>query len=187
LTDPESQLRVLETAVGELESYLLSAEIFWRMSGPAGLPNLTLGGLELARRALLAAIDKLDPAARRRALTAIEQIDAFRRQSPAAWERKAAGELKVRLNQWRAYLDDLAERPGESDRFAQEVRTRAMATYLLEEAVHQPEAAELRMTLEALDARLRGSFSAGPFIWDPSLEPTYPAEGYWFLHGRPKG
>jgi len=186
LTDPEFQLRVLEGAVGELESYLLSSETFWRMSGPADLPNLTLGGLELARRALLATIDKLDPAARQRAHTAIEQIDASRRQRRAAWERKAVGELSVRLNQWRAYLQDLAELPGESDRYAQEVRARVMASYLLEESVDQPEAAELRMTLEALDARLRASFEGGRFIWDPPLEPAYPAKQYWFLYGRSK-
>ena len=187
MTEPDFQLRVLESAVGELESYLLSSEIFWRMSGPANLPNLTLGGLELARRALLATLSKLDPTARLRAQTAIEQIDALRRRTPAAWERKAAGELKVRLNQWRAYLNDLAERPGESNRYPQEARARTMATYLLEESVRQPQAAELRMTLAALDARLRASFEAGQFIWDASLESAYPAGDYWFLYGRPKG
>ncbi|MGH2619022.1 MAG: hypothetical protein ACRDHG_00430 [Anaerolineales bacterium] len=186
MTDPEIQLRVLERAVGELESYLLSPEIFWRMSGPANLPNLTLGGLELSRRALLAAIVKLDLAAQRRAHQAFEQIEEWRRQRRAAWERKAAGELKARLNQWRAYLQDLGEQPAESDRYAQEVRARAMASYLLEESVHQPEAGELRMSLEALDTRLRASFEAGRFIWDSTLEPAYPAEDYWFLYGRPK-
>ncbi len=187
MTDPEFPLRVLESAVGELESYLLWPEVFWRVSGAADLPNLTLGGLELSRRALAAASDELDPAARRRAHKVIEQIDEFRRQSRLAWERKAASELKVRLNQWQAYLQDLAERPGESERYSQEVRARAMATYLLEEAAHQPQAGETRKTLEALDARLRASFEAGRFIWDPSLEPAYRAEDYWFLFGRPKG
>jgi len=186
LKDPEFQLRVLESAVGELERYLLSSEIFWRMSGAANLPNLTLGGLDLARRALLGSIGELDPAAQRRARTAIEQIDAFRQQWRVAWERKAAGELKVRLNQWRAYLQDLAELIGEADRYPQEVRARAMAAYLLEESVHQPESGELRMTLEALDAKLRASFAAGRFVWDPSLKPAYPPEKYWFLYGRPQ-
>ena len=187
MTDPEFQLRVLESAVGELESYLLSPEVFWRVSGAADLPNLTLGGLELSRRALAAASAELDPAARRRAHKVIEQIDEFRRQSRLAWERTAASELRVRLNQWQAYLQDLAELPGESDRYSQEVRARAMATYLLEEAARQPGAAALGETLEALDARLRASFEIGHFIWDPSLESAYPAGEYWFLYGRPKG
>ena len=186
MTDPEFQLRVLESAVGELESYLLSPEVFWRVSGAADLPNLTLGGLELSRRALAAASDELDPAARRRAHKVIEQIDEFRRQSRFAWERKAASELKVRLNQWQAYLQDLAEQPGESERYPQEVRARAMATYLLEEAAHQPQADETLKRLEALDARLRVSFASGIFIWDPSLAEAYPAGTHWFLYGRPK-
>ncbi|HLF36984.1 MAG TPA: hypothetical protein VI520_03515 [Anaerolineales bacterium] len=186
MTDPEFQLRVLESAVGELESYLLSPEVFWRVSGAADLPNLTLGGLELARRALVATIGKLDPAARPRAHIVIEQIDEFRRQSRFAWERKAASELKVRLNQWQAYLQDLAEQPGESERYPQEVRARAMATYLLEEAAHQPQADETLKRLEALDARLRVSFASGIFIWDPSLAEAYPAGTHWFLYGRPK-
>jgi hypothetical protein len=135
---------------------------------------------------LAAASDELDPAARRRAHTAIEQIDAFRLQSRAAWERKAASELKVRLNQWQAYLQDLAELPGESERYSQEVRARAMATYLLEEAAHQPQASETRKRLEALDARLRASFASGGFIWDPSLAEAYPAGTHWYLYGRPK-
>jgi hypothetical protein len=186
LTDPELQLRVLESALGELESYLLSTEVFWRVSGAADLPNLTLGGLELSRRGLAAGSNELDPDTRRRAHKVIEQVDEFRRQRRVAWERKAAAELKVRLNQWRAYLEDLAELPVESERYLQEVRARTMATYLLEEAAHQPEAAELRMTLEALDARLRASFEAGRFIWEPSLQSAYPVEDYWFLYGRPK-
>ncbi len=185
MTDPEFQLRVLESAVGELESYLLSSEIFWRMSGPAGLPSLTLGGLELARRALLAALGELDPDDRQRAQQATQRIDELRQPRRAAWERKAVGEMKVRLNQWRAYLQDLAEQPGDSERYTQEVRARAMATYLLEESDRLPEAGELRETLEALDARLRASFEAGGFIWDPALEPAYPAADYWFLYGRP--
>jgi len=187
LTDPEFQLRVLESAVGELENYLLSPEVFWRVSDAADLPSLTLGGLELARRALVATIGKLDPAARQRAHTVIERVDEFRRQSRLAWGRKAASELKVRVNQWQAYLQDLAEQPGESERYPQEVRARAMATYLLEEAAHRPQADETLKRLEALDARLRVSFASGGFIWDPSLEPAYRAEDYWFLFGRPKG
>ena len=186
MTDPEFQLRVLESAVGELENYLLSPEVFWRVSGASDLPNLTLGGLELSRRALAAASDELDPAARQRAHTVIEHIDEFRRQSRLAWERKAASELKVRLNQWQAYLQDLAEQPGESERYPQEVRARAMATYLLEEAAHRPLADETLKRLEALDARLRVSFASGVFIWDPSLAEAYPAGTHWFLYGRPK-
>jgi hypothetical protein len=186
LTDPEFQLRVLESAVGELESYLLSTEVFWRVSGAADLPKLTLGGLELSRRGLAAASNELDPDTRRRTHRVIEQIDEFRRQRRVAWERKAAAELKVRLNQWRSYLEDLAELPVESERFLQEVRVRTMATYLLEEAAHQPLAAETRKTLEALDARLRATFAPGRFIWDPSLAEAYPAETYWFLYGGPK-
>ncbi len=186
MTDPEFQLRVLESASAELESYLLSPEIFWRMSGPANLPNLTLGGLELARRALIGAIGKLDPAARRRAQELLDQIDRLHRQWRVAWERKAVGELKVRLNQWRAFIQDLAEQPAESERYDQEVRTRVMAACLIEESVQQPEAGDMRSALEALDDRLRASFEAGQFIWDPALEPAYPAEDYWFLYGRPK-
>ncbi len=186
MTDPEFQLRVLESAVGELESYLLSSEVFWRVSGAADLPNLTLGGLELSRRGLAAASDKSDPDTRRRAHRVIEQIDEFRRQWRVAWERKAAAELKVRLNQWRAYLKDLAELSVESERYPQEVRVRTMATYLLEEAAHQPLAGEMRKTFEALDARLRASFEAGRFIWESSVQSAYPAEDYWFLYGRPK-
>jgi uncharacterized protein YukE len=186
LTDPEAQLRVLASAVAELESYLLSPEVFWRMSGPGELPSLTLGGLELARQAVAAMARSLKPPAREQAEQVFGQLDGIRSQWRTAWQRKAAAELKVRVNQWKAYLQDLADAVRESDSYSQEVRNRAMAAYLLEEAADQPETAEIRRSLELLDARLRVRFEPGPFVWERSLEVAYPAKEFWFLYGRPK-
>jgi hypothetical protein len=114
------------------------------------------------------------------------QLDGIRSQWRTAWQRKAAAELKVRVNQWKAYLQDLADAVRESDSYSQEVRNRAMAAYLLEEAADQPETAEIRRSLELLDARLRVRFEPGPFVWERSLEVAYPAKEFWFLYGRPK-
>ena len=182
----EYHLAVLEAALEEMENYLLSQEVFWHVGGKRGLPSLTLSGLELSRRALVALKGELDPASRRRFEEQESQIEAWRRKWRVAWERKAAAELKMRLNQWRAYLTDLEERPGEAQYYSQEVRIRAMASYLMGEAGHQTEIRVLRSTLESLDSRLKRLFRPGPFIWGPALQSVYPPEAHWYLYGRPE-
>lgn len=185
MRDTEFHLAVLEAALEELENYLLSQEVFWPVGGKRGLPSLTLGGLELSRRALVALKGELDSEGARRSVELEKQIQMSRRKWRVAWERKAAAELKVRLNQWRAYLSDLEERSGEAQQYSQEARTRAMATYLVEAAGQDAEVRGLVATLEGLDARLRKSFRPGPFIWEQPLEALYPPEPYWFLYGLP--
>jgi len=185
LRDAEFHLDFLEAALEELENYLLSQEVFWPVGTKRGLPSLTLGGLDLSRTALVAVKGELDPDSRRRSEELEKQIETSRGKWGVAWERKAAAELTVRLNQWRAYLSDLEERPGEAQHYSQEARTRAMASYLVEAAGQAAEVRGLVATLAGLDARLRKSFRAGPFIWEQPLEALYPPEPYWFLYGLP--
>ena len=181
-SDLQSNLGSIEAAGEEIESYLLSNETF---RSPSGRETLSLGSIGLKRRALDAQRDQLEPKDGSRLEAAEAKLDATHERWRVAWERKAANELRARLNLWRSYLGELENRPGLGSSYPQEVHSRAMATDLLLEAGNQPEVSGLSASLDAIDDRLRSYFQSGSFVWDGDLESAFPQEEYWFLYGRP--
>ncbi|MFQ5923010.1 MAG: hypothetical protein ACE5M4_09210 [Anaerolineales bacterium] len=178
--DAESSLKSLEDAVEEIESFLLSKDVIWARSGR---PSLSIGLISLNLRWLGPTLEAQDQAR----LQAVEsKLTAVRDKWRVAWERKAATELRTRLNLWRGYLGDLEGRPGLGSSYPQEVRNRAMAVDLLDAAGTQPEIKTLAASLDAVDSRFRESFQPGAFVWEQVLESAFPSEPFWFLYGRPR-
>jgi hypothetical protein len=79
---------------------------------------------------------------------------------------------------------DLREGAGLS-RYDVDVAQRVMAQLLLER-FPALERSEHAASLRASDAALRVAFVAGAFIWEAGLEPHFPPDGFWFLHGQPR-
>ena len=166
---PAEDRRYLETALPELQTYLLSDTLFYPLTHP--LPRLTVGGLLLAQRRLHAYED---------ASPLDFRLDTLRTKWRAAWEKKAAQELKTRLTLWHNYLDDCREEEALLENYAREVRWRVMLALL---------AAELpadSSELNALDQRLRAKFRTGGFIWDEALRSEFSQDDFWFLYGKMK-
>ena len=177
----------LEAGLAELESYLLSADLFWTVTASAtwqrSYPKLTLGGLLLYQKyaQLLAqtapqrlACQKLDA-----------QLKAQRTHWCVAWEKKAAWEFQSRLRQWSQSLKELRENPSENAAYYHsEVRTRLLLTLL------QPEVGEIDPAypefLHTQDFLLQALLQPGAFIWEPELAPAFPQEAYWYLWGLPR-
>ena len=176
--DAQSSLKFLEDAIEEVESYLLSKDVIWARSGR---PSLSIGLISLDLRWLGSLAH--DQA---RLKAAESKLFAVRDKWRVAWERKAATELRTRLNLWRGYISDLEGRPGLGSSYPQEVRNRAMAVDLLDAAGNQPEVKMLAASLDAIDSRFRGSFQPGAFVWEQVAESAFPSEPYWFLYGRPR-
>lgn len=185
----EYDLRYLRAGVEALEDYLLSNEIFWPIGAvpPAGdspYPQLTLGGMMLARARLVARSGSTSMTNPQQVELASleERMDAARTRWRVAWEGKASKEFGARLNLWRNFLDEYRESPeNNADRFSYEVQRRVQLHLLGQEGAVSPTQVEM---LKGLDRLLEAVFIPGGFIWEPELESGFSKEPYWYLYGR---
>ena len=186
---PDSDLQFVEASGPELEAYLLSPTVYWPLAqhkGLSTLPRLTLGGLLLALQRLSAVEEALAAPESVRLTRARTRIETERLRWRSGVAAKIALEVRADLNLWRAYMEDLGESPArQADLYPGEVRHRAMLQLLATapETASFPEPA--RRELEALDARLRAMFKAGPFVWAKQLAPAFSVREFWFLYGQP--
>ncbi|MEE9508131.1 MAG: hypothetical protein V3V44_02480 [Anaerolineales bacterium] len=178
--DANASLSSLEDAVEEIESFLLSKDVIRAQSGRI---SLSVGLISLNLRWLAPAVEGEDQT---RLRSVESELAVVRDKWRVAWERKAAAELRSRLNLWRGYLSDLEGRPGLGSSYSQEVRNRAISVDLLDAAGNQPEIKTLSASLDAIDSRFRDSFRTGKFVWERVPESAFPAEPFWFLYGRPQ-
>lgn len=165
-----TDLAALAAMTEQLEDYLLSDVDFWQLGGSSDFPRLSLGAYLLTRQRLTAT-----PNERPEIAALCQRGDATLAQWQAAAERKAAKELRTRVNLWQRYLDEL------QGRYATEVAQRVMAALLLRQFSRLTAAPEA-LHLAALDARLQGRTTAGSFVWVPELQPAFPADDFWFLY-----
>ena len=184
---PETQLAWFSSALDELEVFLLSRDTFRPLAkAPQGMrQDLSLGGMLLARDALQASEVVLSPSSRSEWSRLRAQWEAERRRHAAAIERKATAELPNRLNLWRAYLEELGEKPDEGRAYPTEVRHRVIIDRLREEMGH-PSTGSATALLERLDETLRRWVMAGPFVWSDALRTAYPQARFWYLYSRPE-
>lgn len=183
MRDPAQHLKSLADAYDHLQAFLHAGQAFWTRGN---LPSLSLGAVYWDRLALSALRGELDPPSRRQFDELALQIDRLADRWKVAWEQKSVVEARARLNLWRAYLADLAERQGEGQSYPTEVRNRLLAGYLIEQAGRQSEVDPLRSQLETHDARLRAQFQPGEFVWDAMLKRVLPQADHWYLYGRPR-
>lgn len=151
-------IQYLSAGIPEMESYLLSKELYYPIG--ASLPQLTLGGilLSLAR-------------AGRNAAKFEKAVEATRAKWRTAWEAKAAREIRARAELWMNYLSEYREdRKPAARLYAQNVRYRAMLSLL-------------GQTRHNSDPFLRGNFKEGKFVWEEECAPNFPREIFWYLFG----
>ena len=179
---PDVQLAWFSTALEELSGFLLSSDVFRPLHPPppGKTQDLSLGGLLLAADALSTLPDDLARELRTRTDQALRLWETERASKAAAIEAKAGAELPHRLNLWRAYLQDLAEKPNEAAAYATEVRHRVIIERLQEVL----ESRSARAEVDRLDATLRAWLLPGRFVWEDNLQSSYPPARFWYLYGR---
>jgi hypothetical protein len=175
-------LAFIQAGLDELEAYLLSDELYWPLSGPAGLPRLTIGGLLLAGKRLSARSSSPADAAR---LSGLEtRLDATRSKWRAAWENKSRREVHARLDLWQNYLADYRQSPEtHCESYPQQVQWRVLLQLLSGEFKVPPKEVEI---LAELDKMMRPFWLPGNFVWELELALAFPEPEFWFLYGRLK-
>ncbi len=180
------ELRYLKAGISELETYLLSKELYWPIGvrasrGEKGYPRMTLGNLLLS---LVKANALAKMTLQKDNLADVTlRIDTIRNDWRSAWGKKASAEFRSRINLWRNYLDEYRQHPeSHFDRYAYEVGRRVLLQLLKPDADDVQEAETL--LLESLDQYLRAVITPGEFIWDAELLSVFPREDYWYLFGN---
>jgi hypothetical protein len=189
LPSVEYDLRYLEIGLIELESYLLSNELYWpvHLKPPKSeppYPELTLGSLLLARTRLSRQLDSEQEARLSRASQRLDQLQAHWQ---VAWGKKAAREFHARLSLWRDYLAEYRQDPVNNlDRYGYEVNRRVIAQLLTVGLAPYPFPKEDLELVSMLDGLLKAVFVAGEFIWEKELQVCFRPEPHWYLYGKPK-
>ncbi len=182
-------LRYLQAGLEQLESYLLSKDIYRPIGiqaarGETPYPQLTLGWLLLTRQRLQA-LAQLS-AERTELERLVQKLDTLRAHWRTAWGTKAQLEFRARLNLWRDFLEEYRADPAaNSDRYSYEVNRRLLLELLAAEAGQLPDAEQA--ALFGLDEWLRVILVPGAFIWEPLLKSSFPSPTYWYLYGNLPG
>ena len=185
MPSPEYDLRYLKAGIEQLESYLLSSDVYWSIGAraPAGetpYPKLTLGGLLLARLRAQSSIKTSTQQVELEELS--RRLNDLRTRWRVAWEGKASKEFHARLNLWKNFLEEYRANPDtQYDRYKYEVTRRVMLYLLCDETENIRQAQ--RDLLASLDLLLHTVFVSGEFIWDVTLAASFPQEQYWYLYG----
>ncbi len=180
-------LDILEMMAADMDEYLRSDVLYWKMSD-AQMPMLTLGGYLMREYRLLALRDLLDNAEQARLDTAVAQYNQAVEGKIVRFEQKAKKELGVRTRQWGRYLDDVRKEPELAGiNYETAVTNRVMITAMLDRLAAPPYQLDggLQEAVENLDKGLRPYWKSGEFVWPAEWKPAYPQEKYWWLYGRP--
>ena len=169
--------RLVLAGADELDSYLDSSQLLWRLSDQAG--SLTPGSLLLALKCLNTETSiETDPPLK----TAIETITELIQKRQAVWQKRIAAEFPYRLRLWKASLEEYFEDELLDHSIASQIKNRVLLELLKDEA--RMIALSLQNEIEQLDRRLKPFFNEGSFLWDTVLTAEFDASKFWYLYLR---
>ncbi len=182
----DDDLVFLKTALGDLQDYILSKEMYWTLRSPshardgAQLPQLTLGNILMSEARLAALTLSEDQASDLEAIA--RQVHRVREEWKTNWGLKAGKEFTQRLSRWLKYLEELRADPkGSAPFYPREVRNRALLRLLRPEILKGIPAQE-DAQLASADQALKAITQPGPFVWEPEVSQSFPQDGFWFLY-----
>ncbi len=186
------ELAICRTMANEMESYLLSNQLFRQIvvRTPLGdlQPKMTLGAFLEHYRRLRRRQSALSPAQQAELNSIGETWATMKRRYESRYEELMRHELRSHLDSWTWFLDDCLKRPSRcQEDYPTEARIRARIALLLEELGPDAEIQKEKSRLAVLDDRLRRLWQRGRFIWPGETADAYPPDRYWFLYGYPQG
>ena len=167
----EEDRRFVTLSAGELEDYLSSEVLLWRIK-VQNLP-LTPGNLLLAMKRLSVVEDT-------KLVLIIDEILCLIDKRRIAWEKKVSKEIPMRLNQWCNQVEEIQRYGSLDSSYGYQVRTRVILELLFAEK-HYPDE-HTRLALEDADANLSLIAGSGEFIWDEILKDHFPEITYPYLY-----
>lgn len=171
----EEDRRFVTLSAGELEQYLSSEVLLWRIKN-TNLP-LTPGNLLLAMTRLCV-VD--DPEIN----TIVDRLHQLIDMRRTAWEKKVSKELPMRLKQWCNQVDEIQIEGKLDASFVYQARTRVILDLLLAEK-HYPDE-KTRLALAGADGKLGLIAGQGEFIWDEVLKDRFPENRHPYLYLKDK-
>lgn len=186
----EDNLSLLSIMLQEMEAYLLSEEVFWPLArrGQKGhLPRLTLSAVLLTLDELEAQAPEMTTPQSSQYQKSKQQFEIIQQKWAAAIERKARSEFQIRLNLWKAYLQDLEQKPQMIEDYSREIRNSVILGRLQRCVRDKTDLAEKRETIRHGEWILQELTRSGEFLWDKRLMPIYPADEYPLLYRQPQG
>lgn len=162
--------KLILSSPDELEPYLSSKVLFWRVQG-SSLP-LCPGNLLLALKKYRS--QDFSPT------EAIAVIDNVIKRKQQAWENKAGAELTNRIEQWKNLVEEFEEDSRIDASYRYNVRVRAIIT-LLDDALRYKKI-DQEYKLAELDEKTRYLVNHGEFIWEDVLRSLFPEENFWYLY-----
>jgi len=176
VNSPEKDKAFFEAGLQQLETYILSKELYWLAPiHTTDFTQITPGAMLLVRERLKGwrtpGIHELSV-----------QMEADRLKWRSAWDAKVKREMHARLELWKDYLHEARHVPDEFGRqYPYQVRQRVILKLLLDELQESPSGLMI-----VLDTELTRIWQNGNFVWDPALAWVFPQELFWFLYGTPK-
>jgi hypothetical protein len=178
----ENDFAFLRAAVGDLQDYLLSAQLYWRLlANPtdrrAGeLLQLTPGNLLLCQRRLTACA--WDSGRQQELDQLVQQSAAILAQWKAHLLVKARQEAHARLEQWSTYLQEISGGVGKGQAgYPFQVRSRVILGLL--EMVSDP-----NDRLGQDDELLKRLTETGPYVWEAETAAGFASAEFWYLYVR---
>jgi len=184
----EQDLTYVQSAVHDLENYLISDVLYWpiRTAGnrrlPAGMTQITIGNLLLSLKRLKALMSA-DGQEKTRLNSLLEEIERIKERGKSKWTKKVIEEIRSRLRQWDHYLEELKSGEISHGDYIYNIRQRVILDMLMAELDQALPREQAR--LQALDESLRSSTHPANFIWDADLQLVFPQDAYWYLYRTP--
>lgn len=185
----DRDLREAAAMVKALTPYIYENELYGNIGGFFGgdMPKLTLGGLLMRLRRLLALRGQMNDTQRAQLEQLIARNDEVRREWSVHYEGKMLREANSRLDAMKAFFDECRD------------NRRLCGNAYLPEAMRRTLVEELRLAMEqqhitsaeldnkvrGTDRKLRGYVEPTPFLWDQVLKDIYPQDTFWWLYHRP--
>ena len=188
MTTFQYEYKYLSAGLLELETYLLSNELYWPVPvsaaiGDAGYPMMTLGNLLLSL--IKASVLHRDTQEKEAYKDVETKLNSVQQKWQTAWERKASVEFSARLRLWQLFLDEFQKTPlSNFDRYSYEVGRRVIIELVKPFSIDISDGE--RESLLEFDRYLDVIFLRGDFIWDENLQPAFSPDTFWFLYGTLK-
>jgi len=182
----ENELVYLQAVAEELETYLISPDLFQQIIIPGrkrliSSDSITPGNIRYSIKLL--GSNRLPPQLYSKSIDIIHHIEQISDRWRANWSQKVSREIPVRLRMWKNYLDDLSENNEKFGHlYQQEIRWRVLISLLIEDGF-SPSGVETR-ELHLLDQALLSISCEAGFIWDIEIQDCFPIEEYWYLYRK---
>ena len=171
----------LEACFEDLEPYLLSPVLYWRLTLPLkGVEGdmLTPGSLCLAVRKFIFLAGHIPPT--ESSFDPVKTMDSIINRHPAIWSKKVNREITDRSHLWSNYIQELAYDPADHwSSYPMAARWRVMCDLL---SIYKYNLSNRVLDdIQNTDQQLRNISEPGDFVLEKDLTRAFSKEIHWYL------